>query len=306
VIFDYSRFMDVQNRDIVFPANDCRRFKFQVEQELDDRESPLRELIRGRSEGKKEERVEITQTRRRPFRIDGVDLWRTVERDARKEAEAVPRPIVGFQVEHDAREKISRVKIDSRREPLVRFTLATTSRNFSRPVRVLVPVVRGVRTDSVEIGHGMLVNIQVRAYRRYELHVDFPEQRQEHYQLVIDNADNPPLEITGVQAEGTSYRLVFLSSEGRTYRLEYGSDTMESPRYDTAAVLASLERGYQPVAVKLGTQIAVPGYRTKRGLRDLINSGAFLGLAIIVMVLVLTWVLYRAGQRLKRLPPEEV
>ena len=120
---------------------------------------------------------------------------------------------------------------------------------------------RGVQTDWVEVGRGTVVNIQFRAFHRAELQVDFPEQRQEHYRLEIENADNPPLEITRVEAEGTGYRLVFLRSEGRAYRLEYGSDTALAPTYDTAAVLASLNRGFHPVTVKLGPQIPNPGYR---------------------------------------------
>ena len=107
-------------------------------------------------------------------------------------------------------------------------------------------------------------------------------------------------------AEGTGYRLVFLGIEGRTYRVEYGSDTAEPPRYDTAAVLASLHKGFEPVTVKLGPQIANPGYKTTRGSRDILNSTVFLVLAIVVMVLVLAWALFRAGQRIKSLPPQEV
>ena len=102
-IFDYSRFMDVRNRDVLIPANDYRRFKLVVEHELDERESPLRDLIRGRGEGKKDEQVEITQTLRRPFRIDGVDLWRTVETDRGSKAETFPYPTADLRVEPDAR-----------------------------------------------------------------------------------------------------------------------------------------------------------------------------------------------------------
>ena len=46
------------------------------------------------------------------------------------------------------------------------------------------------------------MNIQFRAFHRAELQVDFPEQRQEHYRLEIENADNPPLEITGGRRRG--------------------------------------------------------------------------------------------------------
>jgi len=306
VIFDYSRFMDVRNRDVVIPANDYRRFKLMVEHEVDDRESPLRELIRGQVEGKKDAQVEITQALRRPFRIDGVDLWRTVETDRESKAETFAYPTVGLQVEPDPKKQVSRVEVQSRREPLTRLSLSTSSRNFSRRATVLIPVQQGVRTDWVEIGRGTLSLIQFRAFRQAELKVEFPEQRQERYQLVIENADNPPLEVTGVTAEGTGYRLVFLGTEGRTYRVDYGSEAAEAPRYDTVAVLASLHKGFQPVTVKLGPQIANPGYKTTHGWRDILNSTVFLVLAIVVMVLVLAWALFRAGQRIKSLPPQEV
>ena len=305
-IFDYSRYMDVRNGEVVIPANDYRRFKLTIEHELDDRESPLRELIRIPGNGKKDQRVEITQTLRRPFRIDRVDLWRVDEKEDQSRAQPLSYPPEGLQVEPDAKEKVSRVEIHSRREPLTQFTIATSSRNFSRQARVLVPAQRGARTDWLEVGRGSLSLIQFRAFRRAELKVEFPEQRQERYQLLIDNADNPPLELTGVEAEGTGYRLVFLGSEGRNYRVNYGSDTAESPRYDTAAVLASLHRGFQPVTVKLGPQIANPGFKAERGLQHILNSAVFLTLAIVVMVLVLAWALLRAGQRIKNLPQQEV
>jgi hypothetical protein len=306
VIFDYSRFMDIRNRDVALPANSYRQFKLVVEQELDDRESPLRELIRGQTDGKKDTRIEITRNRRTPFRIDRVELWRTVENAGPIESETVRYPQAALWVEHDAAKKLSRVDIEGRREPLTRLSLTTTSRNFSREARVLVPVERGALTEWVEVGRHTLVNIQFRAYHRAELSVDFPEQRQSHYRLEIENADNPALEITGVDVQGLGYHAVFLRSEGRTYRLEYGSDTAESPTYETAAVLASLRRGYHPVTAKLGPQIAHPAYRGDGGLRAFLNSPVFLTLAIASMVVVLAWALFRAGMRIKKLPEAEV
>ena len=305
-IFDYSRFMAVRNRDVVIPPNDYRQFKLVVEHELDDRESPLRDLIRSRSEGKKDEQTEITQILRRPFRIDGVDLWRTVETDRMSKAETFTYPTANLRVEPDAKHKMSRVEVTSRREPLTSLSVSTASRNFSRPATVMIPVQQGIHTDWVEVGRGTLSLIQFRAFRRAELRIDFPQQRQERYQLVIENADNPPLEITGVEAEGTGYRLVFLGTEGRKYRVEYGSDTAEPPSYDTAAVLGSLQKGFQPVIVKLGPQVANPGYKSARGPSGIFNSTLFLALVIVVMVLVLAWALLRAGQRIKELPQQEI
>ena len=309
VIFDYSRFMDIRNRDIALPENQYRQFKVVIDQELDDRESPLHELLRAREEGKdgkKETRVEITAKSRTPFRIDRVEMWRTVESDGGTEAESFRYATSGYRVEHDFKEKLSRVEIESRREPLKSLSIATSSRNFSRKARVLVPVERGARTDWVEVGRSTIVNIQFRAFHRAELKVDFGEQRQQHFRLEIENADNPPLEITGAQAAGAGYQVVFLRSVGRTYRLEYGSETAQAPSYDTAAVLASLDRGYQPVSAKLGPEVPIPGYRGRGGLEAFLNSPLFLILAIVVMVLVLAWALFRAGKSIKKLPTEEV
>ena len=310
-IFDYSRFMDVRNRDVVMPANDYRRFKLVVEHELDERESPLRDLIRGRGEGKKDEQVEITQTLRRPFRIDGVDLWRTVETDRGSKPETFPYPTADLRVEFHrcSEKKLTRIEIKSGRGGRRRSTslaINTTSKNFSRPAKVFVPVQNGVRADWVGVGDGTLSLIQFRAFRRAELKIAFPEQRQERYQLVIENADNPPLDIIGLVAEGTGQRLVFLGTEGRTYRVEYGSDTAEPPSYDTAAVLGSLQKGFQPVPLKLGPEVANPGYKTARGPGDFLNNKVFLTLAIIVMVLVLAWALFRAGQRIKDMPQQDI
>ncbi len=79
-----------------------------------------------------------------------------------------------------------------------------------------------------------------------------------------------------------------------------------SPKYDTAAVLGSLNRGFNPLTVKLSPQVTIPGYRSERNLLAFLNSPLFLALAIFAMVAVLAWALFRAGMRIKRLPPEEV
>jgi hypothetical protein len=306
LIFDYSRYMDVRNREVVLPANDFRRFKLEVEQVLDERESPFLELTRSRRGGGKDQRIETTRIERRPFRIDRIDLWRTVEKESAPRAVKMSYPVKTFQVEEDAQEKVTRIQVRSRREPLTGLVLETPNRNFSRAVKVRVPVTHGVRTEWVEVGSGTIHRFQFRAFRREELQLSFPERREEHYQIVIENADNPPLEITSVQAEGNRYRMVFLAAEGRRYRIKYGSGTAESPRYDTAAVLASLRPGFQPIDARLGAQVENPLYREVHRLGDWLNNAVFLGFAIILMIVVLGWILFRAGQRIKQLPTEEV
>src|SRR5262249_7721725 len=144
LIFDYSRHMDVRNRDVVLPANDFRRFKLEIEQVLDERESPFLELTRGRRGGRKDEQVEVTRIERRPFRIDRIQLWRTVEREGAPQPRTIGYPVDSFRIEQDAQEKVTRIQVRARRAPLTGLILETPSRNFSRAVRVRVPVTRGI------------------------------------------------------------------------------------------------------------------------------------------------------------------
>lgn len=306
LIFDYTRYMDVRNRDIRLPASDSRRFRLEIEQALDQRESPFQELARILQEGHNERRVEFKQIERRPFRIDRIDLWRTVEKASALKPRHTGYALESIPIEQDAKEKVTRINVRSRREPLTGFTLETPSRNFSRNVKVRVPVTQAVRTDWQEVGHGTVYRFQFRGFHKEELAVGFPERRSESYQVVIENADNPPLEITSVRAEGNVYRLVFLAAEGRRYRLGYGSDTTQTPRYDTAAVLASLGPGYQPIEAGLGNEVQDPGYREGTGLRDLLISPIVLFLALALMIVVLGWVLLRAGKQIKKLPDADV
>jgi hypothetical protein len=302
LVFDYSRYMDVRSREVELPANDFRRFKIEIAQGLEERESPFLELARSLKPGEPEHRLEFRQLERRPFRIDRIDLWRTVEQERVQRARKATYPIESFQVEQDPKEKLTRIDVRSRREPLTGFTLETSSKNFRRAVRVLVPVAQGVKTDWQEIGRGSVFRYQFRGFHKEDLAIEFAERREEAYRIVIENADNPPLEVTGVKAEGDVYRLVFLAGEGKRYALHYGSNVSEIPKYDTVSVLTALGPGVQPVEAGLGHAVENLDYRPRAGAGNLLANPLVLSLALAVMIIVLAWALIRAGKQIKKMP----
>ncbi|MCR4410997.1 MAG: DUF3999 domain-containing protein [Thermoguttaceae bacterium] len=313
VIFDYSRYMDVRNRDVTLPANTFRQFKVTIDEVTDQHESPYTELTRTIQAGKEAQRVEKTTLQRRPLRIDRIQMvYHVVKRQVRQTRKA-EYPVAGFDVEQDAEKKQTIVRLRTRREPLARFTLQTPSRNFFRRALVQVPEVvsdkAGLRPDRTEwrdIASVTIFKIQFRDFLREQLSIDFSEQRQETYRLVIVNEDNPPLEIRGVKAEGNVYRVVFLAQEAKPYRVFYGSETAKAPKYEAAAVLASLRQGFQPIEVQLGPQTDNVAFVDQPGpmwLRFL-NTWIFLGTAIVLMVVALTWGLVRAGRHVETLPKE--
>ena len=109
-----------------------------------------------------------------------------------------------------------------------------------------------------------------------------------------------------MKARGDVYRAVFLAQEGKTYRAAYGSPDVEAPHYDTLAVLGPLRSGNQAVEARLGPQRENPAFRAGAAApqRSWLNSPLVLVVAIVLMVGVLGWALFRAGRRIEQMPGE--
>jgi hypothetical protein len=300
-IFDYSRYMDVSNREVPLPPNSFRRFKIIVEDATEQRESPYKHLARTFRGGKEEQRKEETTIQLRAFRIERIEFfWHTTQQHVEK-IKKVEYPVAAFDQKTDAAKKQTILRVGMRREPLTALTIQTASRNFHRRAVVEVPVVRGPTTEWNAIGQATLSSLHFRDIHREQLSIEFPEQRREEYRIVIENEDNPPLEITGVKAEGNVYRVEFLAEAGKDYRVYYGSDEVEPPRYEATAVLATLRKSFPPRAATLGAQVGNAAYGGEPGLtvRKLLSNWVFLGSAICLMVVVLAWGLFLAGKRLE-------
>ncbi len=317
IIFDYSQYMDVSSREITLPKNSFREFKVTIEDVTDDKESPFKELTRTFKDAKEDQRVERTVIERRPFRIDRIGAWGVATRERVQQAKTVIYPVAGFDAKDVAAKKQTVVSVRTRREPITRFTLETPSRNFSRRVVVEVPVVvkpdlrkQGFRKDGdpdwQPIAETTIENFSFRNQKREQLTITIPERREEQFRIVIRNEDNPPLSVTGVQAEGSVQRVVFLAQPAKAYRVFYGSETAAAPKYEAATVLATLRKDNPPVVAKLGVQADNTefGGEPSHPVLGLLNNWVFLGTAIGLMVVVLAWCLFRAGRRLESFPKE--
>lgn len=309
IIFDYTRYMDVSNREAALPSQagrQFREFKISIDDVTDEKESPYKNLTRTFRAGKEEQRTESTTIQRRTFRIDRINyFWHTTQQHVKKNKTSEYR-VAEFEKEEDGQKRETIVRVRSRREPLTSFTLQTPSRNFYRRAVVEVPVVQGVKTEWRGIGSATLSNFRFRDLHREHLTITFPEHRQEEYRIVISNEDNRPLDIQGVKAQGNVYRAVFLAEEGKKYRVFYGSEGAPAPKYEAATVLATLRQSFQPTPVSLGDQVNNAAYGGEAGLtvRNFLNNWLFLGAVICLMVVVLAWGLFRAGRELENLPKE--
>ncbi|NBO93081.1 MAG: DUF3999 family protein [Planctomycetia bacterium] len=320
IIFDYSRYMDVNNREIALPKNTFREFKITLDDVIDELESPFSEIQRTIKDSREDQRTERKALFRRTFRIDRIDCWYTVTRDRMEQDRTTVYEVADFNAQDQSATKQTILTVRTHREPIRQLTLETPSRNFSRRVVIEVPVDIQVRASGPQkreeattkwrsIGETTISRLRLRDQNREELTITFPEHREEQYRIVVHNEDNPPLQFTGVQLEGTVQRVLFLAQPDRDYRVFYGSPSVPTPHYEAATVLSALRKDEQPVVVKLGKANDNVDYREDQShekvpVPGLINNWIFFGTAILLMVVVLGWMLFRAGQRLEQLPKD--
>ena len=299
LIFDYSRYMDVSNNDIRLPVNSHRQFKVTIDNVTQEQNSPHRLLMRTFAGDTEAKRIETTVVNQHPFRISQLSFWHEVTTRQMKSTRKTAYPISMFQITEDAETKSTIIHIHTRREPLTKFTLLTDSRNFSRRAVVETPVIQGIRTKWNEVGRATIAAIDFRDFERQELTIKFPEQRQEKYRITIANEDNQPLTVTGITAEGNCYCAKFLVSGEEHYRVLYGSETAPPPKYDTATVLTSMQQKYQTIDAALGEETGNPVFdRTADfAFGGLLEHKFVLGGVILVMVVILGWILFGAGQQ---------
>lgn len=308
LVFDYSRFMDVRNNEVHLPKNRYRKLKIIVNAITDSRESPYTELTRRQMNGNEQERIERVTLEHRPLRINRLELWRQTQREVGLQDKKADYSVVEFRSEQDPKEKATFVYVRTRRQPLIELKIETTSRNFNRSVVVGKLVTRGIRSDWVAVAQSQIRLIDSRCFHKEELAIAFPEQREEQYRIVIRNEDNPPLTITGVKGRGNAYRAVFLAAADESYRVYYGSEQVEQPKYDAAAVLLPLRQRSDMLTTAIGAQVPNPtaGLKTTDlTARRLLNNPLVLGVLAVLLVAVLGWALFHAARRINQLPTDQ-
>jgi hypothetical protein len=318
LVFDYSRFMDVRNVELPLPPTgdgetSGRRYRLTIADVTQEQQSQLMELTRTLNDDEETSRSERVVVNRQPFRIDRIEGWYDVEVADVVRDQLAEYPVSEFASTRDADSKATIVTFAMRREPVTSFTVQTNDRNFRRAARVQVQGPPNARTGKSgetsaarEVGSGTLERLDFGGLNREDLTISSPETREVNYRLIVENDDSKPLDLTGVVAKGPVYEVVFLAQRGEVYTLEYGGD-LAAPRYDTAALAASIGAGYDAVAAELGAPrpVASPPPPAEPALAAALNDPRLLGGIITLLVIVLGIGLYRATRRLDSFPGDD-
>jgi hypothetical protein len=300
-IFDYSRIMDVHNNEVELPPNQCRRFKVEIENVIDQSQSPFYEIVKQQGANANDFEQVRRQVRERAFRVDQIRFWRTVRREvARQERRRVYPPLrVDRRVDEKRRQTV--IDVETNREPLTSFLLETGQRNFSRPIRVEIPVLEGGMKSWRTLAQSRISRLRFREISREEMRISFPETRQSQFRIVIENGERQPVQISAVNPEGPIYRLLLVMAQRQQVDLVYGDPGAKPPNHDWTTIDALLAKGYAPRDGQLAPEQPNAEQSRTWNWRRGLGSRWFFFFAVAAMIAVLGWALVRAGHRLKSL-----
>ena len=294
-IFDYSRYMDIRRTEIPLPKNSCRLFAIEIGNASEERAQPLIHLVQ--QNGQDQSRAfNILQT---PFRIDGISFWNETTHLDKDKPLLQEWPHAGMAVAQDPKAQTTEITLQTAYAPLARIELETPALNFQRAAAIQIPVLVNGASTWRTLARGRLTRLELPGLATNALSLDFPEQRVEQLRLVIENNDNPPLDIARIRTRGPVYRLLWLADPGAAYRLAFGNEKLAEPTYDLFPIRAALGNGLPatlwtladaspaspaPKSFSLGEFVARPAV-----------FGALLALAALALLALLAKALKQAG-----------
>ena len=142
-----------------------------------------------------------------------------------------------------------RLKLDAAGLPISAIEVAVASGNVLRDARVLESRLSGGRLVPFELGAATLRRAEREEAAAAEMTIRFAFPPAEaELELVIEDAGNPPLDITSVTAlfEGLPW-IYFESPDGSPLTARFGADRLPAPRYDLEALHPAIARRAGPV-----------------------------------------------------------
>jgi hypothetical protein len=298
-VYDYTRYIDVRNQRVALPGGEWAFYRVEIANLAEDRKAVFTEVIRQvRGAGAPDiTETETARIRQEPFRVERMDV--VVQREqAQAERPVLTRwAVPEVEVKHDVTARVTRVEFATRRQPVVALWLFPRDRNFIRRVTVSGADESGDAAVWEGLAQATVSRIET-AGQETRLRVDLGSARRfRHYRIMLDNQDNPPLEITEVQAETETWEALFFAPGG-PLRLFFGGPLEQAPQYDIGAVLAA-SPGVEPQGWTLAPAEKNPAYREPAPPKPARSGQPLLILAIVAMVGVLLVVIAKTAKQVE-------
>ena len=200
-------------------------------------------------------RVRILDDGDGPLTITGATVSAT-QAEPRRE---VLWPAAITDVNRDEDQQTTHVDVDLNVQgiPTDRIAVTVDDVNFNREVSLQASR-NGESWRTVQSQAGIFA-YETPRFTGEQLSVTYPETTQRYLRIVIHDADNPPLTVTGAQVWGAQRRVLFFAQPDEEYKAFYGNADAQRPTYDIDRLLSFLDTEDLPVA-ELGVQTDNPMY----------------------------------------------
>ena len=254
-IFDFSRHADVRRTEIAFPGSlTNRHLRLTFTQAVDVREQLTALITDTQASAGDATRSRAVQVDSRPFHVAAVRGWTSSRIEASREPVLVAYPIAWTPLTNGTPRGRTRYAIDAQGQPLSRLALTVPGDYASWRYTLTADSA----APSGPLAQGLLTQFRFRGVVEGSTAIVFPETRARRYLLTIDH---PRATVSGIQAQGPGYRLVFPAQPQRRYTLIHLQEP-GAQRLVAAQIADLLAKGVQPIEATLAP---TPQVATTRG-----------------------------------------
>jgi hypothetical protein len=133
-----------------------------------------------------------------------------------------------------------RVRLPHARLPIVALAIAAGGDRVFRTAFVNESRLAGAEAAPVEIGRATLSRTTRGAAADGRLRIPIVPPREPEIELVVDDGNNPPLDLTGVEAVFAELPWIYFEAPGTAVVARYGDARAAAPLYDLEAARSSL------------------------------------------------------------------
>jgi hypothetical protein len=148
---------------------------------------------------------------------------------------ALRTPLVVERQPSEPRVSRFRIRLPGGRLPVVALELAVGGEYLMREARVVEARLTGRQAVPQQIGRTVLRRVVQDGIAADALRIPIQQPSDAQLELVVDDGDNPPLDLHGVTAELAELPWIYFEANPGTVTARYGDAALAAPRYDLEA-----------------------------------------------------------------------
>lgn len=228
LIFESSGLLAMRHNELRFPMASCRRFRLDISKVSIERQAELRQVTRVINADGVVSSVESTVVRDEAFKIGAVEFWREKAVAVDGAVKSLDYPVKAMQREWLAEKKQSVYTLTPECYPVTGVEIVSSERNYHRKVQVL----REQGTTMQPWHSGAVSAIRLPGFEKVSSVLSISEVAAGKIRVIIEEHDNPPLEISEIRMQTPARQLLFFAEPQRVPYLLTAVEKGPAPVYE--------------------------------------------------------------------------